>query len=32
MVSVGRRKKRKMMCGGACGLVTLCDESQLSGN
>jgi len=26
------RKKKKMMCVVACGLVTQCDESQLSGN
>ena len=26
------RKKKKMMCVGACGFVTRCDESQLSGN
>jgi len=32
MGSVERKKKRKMMCVGACGLVTQCDESQLSGN
>jgi hypothetical protein len=27
-----RKEKRKMMCVGACGLVTQCNESQLSGN
>ena len=33
MGSVERRKKRKRkMCVGACGLVDQCDEFQLSGN
>ena len=32
MGSVERRKKIKMICVGVCGLVTQCDESQLSGN
>ena len=32
MGSVERKQKRKMMCVDACGLVTLCDESQFSGN